>query len=41
MYFFRSFIKELRHGLVKKSENNFIEITHKKLKDEGNDTTYL
>jgi hypothetical protein len=35
MYFFRSFIKELRHGLVKKSENNFIEMTHNKLKDDG------
>ena len=35
MYFFRSFIKELRHGLVKKSENNFIEITHNKLKDDN------
>ena len=38
MYFFRSFIKELRHGLVKKTENNFIEIlplTHKKLKDDN------
>ena len=35
MYFFRSFIKELRHGLVKESENNFIEITHNKLKDDN------